>query len=436
MSRRILFAISVVAALCIAGFGTPLALAVQHLYRNDAIVRLEREAARAGAQVPAAFRTSGDPVELPRPDNGTQVGVYAPEGQRVLGSGPSRGGADVARAAGGRVVQSTGSTLVVATPLTSDEQVYAVVRAALPGSAVAARVHRAWLLMVALGVGVIAAAIFVGLALSRRIAKPVADLASASARLGRGDFTARANRSGIAELDIAADNLDATAERLGRLLERERAFSADVSHQLRTPLTGLRLHLEAAIADPVVDAEAAMTVAMTEVDRLQQTIEDLLVLAREVDSSSAEPLDIRRMGDDLEAAWHGRLAALGRPLRIEINPDAESVRASPTAVRQILEVLLDNAAAHGSGAVRVCAMRIAGGFAIDVSDEGPGIVGDPNVIFERRSGSEGLHGIGLALARSLAEAEGARLFLADPGPRPVFRLVLRGEGLQEPAVSS
>jgi signal transduction histidine kinase len=424
VSRRILTAIVVVTALGIAGFGVPLAVAVQRLYRNEALVRLGREAARAGAQVPSSFRTSGDPVELPAPDKGTQLGLYAPDGRRLLGVGPDRGGDAVARAATGQLTESTHGALVVASPLTGDEQVFAIVRAELPASAVAHRVHRAWLLMSALGMMVIVAAAFVGRALSRRIARPVGDLASTTARLGGGDFSARATRSGIAELDIAAENLDVTAQRLGQLVDRERAFSADVSHQLRTPVTGLRLHLETALANPTVDSDAAMTVALSEVDRLEHTIDDLLALARDVDADPGS-LDLADVVEDVERAWHGRLAAIGRPLRVDLDHGASTPHASPGAVRQILEVLVSNAEVHGRGTVRVSTRPVTGGVAIDVDDEGPGVTGDTRAIFERRADGEAGHGIGLALARSLAEAEGARLLLVESGPSPTFRLVLR-----------
>ncbi len=424
MSRRVLTAILVVAGLAIAGFGVPLSVAVEHLYRNEAILRLGRDAARAGAQVSASFRTSGDPVELAASDADTRLGLYAPDGRRLQGSGPDHGGKEVTRAATGRVAESTHGALVVATPLSSEEHVFAVVRAELPASAVNSRVRRARLLIGALGLIVVGAAALIGRILSRRIAKPVADLAAVSARLGYGDFTVRASRSGIIELDIAADNLDATAARLGRLVERERAFSADASHQLRTPLTGLRLHLETALANPSLDAPTAMTVALGEVDRLERTIEDLLTLARDMHSDGGD-VNVREVFDDLERAWHGRLAATGRPLRVEVGTDADTAHASPTAVRQILDALIANAVAHGSGTVQLRAHGVAGGVAIDVSDQGPGVHEDSNAIFERRSGSEPGHGIGLALARSLAEAEDARLFLVNAGPGPTFRLVLR-----------
>jgi signal transduction histidine kinase len=205
-----------------------------------------------------------------------------------------------------------------------------------------------------------------------------------------------------------------------------------VSHQLRTPLTGLRLHLETALANPTVDSNTAMTVALGEVDRLERTIDDLLALARDV-GSDGEPLDVREVIGDVEQSWHGRLAAAGRPLRVEIERDIGTAQASRGAVRQVLDVLIANAQTHGQGAVRVSAQRVPGGVTVDVSDNGPGVEGDTRAIFERRSGGDTNHGIGLSLARSLAEAEGGRLLLVEPGPKPTFRLVLRaGDPLPPP----
>jgi signal transduction histidine kinase len=125
--------------------------------------------------------------------------------------------------------------------------------------------------------------------------------------------------------------------------------------------------------------------------------------------------------------WHGRLAADGRPLRTTIE-QVEPVRASATALTQILDVLLDNAYIHGRGAVTLKVRRAGPGAAIDVSDEGPGIDQDAETIFGRgisRSNGNGAgNGIGLALARSLAHVQGGQLVLASPGPGPTFSLIL------------
>jgi len=87
-------------------------------------------------------------------------------------------------------------------------------------------------------------------------------------------------------------------------------------------------------------------------------------------------------------------------------------------------VLLSNAHRHGAGTVTVTARSVHGGLAIDVCDEGPGFTGDPDHVFDRRTPSRDGHGIGLALARSLAEAEGGRLSISRAQPEPTLTLLL------------
>ena len=132
---------------------------------------------------------------------------------------------------------------------------------------------------------------------------------------------------------------------------------------------------------------------------------------------------------EIEERWHGRLAAEGRPLRVNVNGDDLVAHASPSVVAEVLGVLVDNAHRHGSGAVSLTARAASGSIAIDVSDEGPGFAGDPEPAFERRSASAGGegHGIGLDLARSLALAEGGRLLVSRAAPHPVLTLLLPAE---------
>lgn len=256
-----------------------------------------------------------------------------------------------------------------------------------------------------------------------RLAAPLESLAKAADTLGEGDFSARTEPSGIAEIDTAGRSLNSTAHRLGAVLTRERAFSADASHQLRTPLTGVRLHLETALETSGDRSSGqAIGAALTEVDRLERTISDLLSLARR--SSSGQSLDVTCLVDEIHADWHARLAAAGRPLRLIQEPELPATTARTAAVRQVLTVLLDNAVKHGRGSVTVTA-RDAGGFlALDVADEGPGPgslpASDQPAAPELPASpdqpaspepptSPEHHGLGLELARSLAEAEGGRL---------------------------
>jgi signal transduction histidine kinase len=254
----------------------------------------------------------------------------------------------------------------------------------------------------------------------RRLTRPVDALVASAERLGAGDFAARVMPSGIDELDHLGAALDRTADRLGGLVARERSFSADASHQLRTPITGLRVRVESALLSPDADLRAALEESLVPIDQLESTVEDLLALARDTHADRS-PLDVARLLRDTEDTWHGGFAASGRPLRVEVEPDGGAPPVAEPAVRQVLEVLMDNALQHGTGVVTLRARSVASAVVIDVADEGQGKL-DPTRIFDRRVGRS--NGIGLALARTLAEAEGGRLVLDRPGPHPTFSVVL------------
>jgi signal transduction histidine kinase len=424
VSRRILAAIVSVAVLAVGLFGLPLAVGLRRLYRKEAIVGLEREAARAALQVPASFPTSNDPVELPEAEEGTHLALYDHRGARVVGRGPVHADPVVLQALRGRVSDGhLRGSLVVALPVASEEVVFGVVRASVSEAVVYGRVYRAWAAMAGLAAVVLAAATLVARAQAGRLGQPVQALRAATERLGNGDFSARAPSSGVAEVDAAAAALNATAERLGQLVARERAFTADASHQLRTPLTGLRLRLEAALATPEADRSAALEGALEDVDRLETTVEDLLALARDV-APVRQRLDLAGLLGEVERHWRGPLAAVGRPLRVLWEPGLPQAHASAAAVRQVLDVLVGNAAEHGAGAVSVKARAAPDALAVDVGDEGPGPSRPSEELFRRRSDPARGRGIGLALARSLTEAEGGRLVLSRPGPAPCFTLLL------------
>jgi signal transduction histidine kinase len=133
--------------------------------------------------------------------------------------------------------------------------------------------------------------------------------------------------------------------------------------------------------------------------------------------------------DDLlaraELHWTGPLATLGRSLHLVRRADAPaSVRASNAAIRQALDVLLDNAVRHGDGAVTVTAERIDGGLVVRVADEGAGPTTTGDDLFRSGRPDEYGHGIGLGLARTLVEAEGGRVRLRDLGRHPAFEIFL------------
>jgi signal transduction histidine kinase len=414
------FAIGGVAAAAVVLFAVPLAIVLQRSYREEELLRLQRDTVAATRHVDLPTR-GRDPVELPRSRD--RLGVYDTTGRRVAGGGPPRADAVVVAAlrTGRTSDRAGGGMLVVAAPLLAGERVTGALRGARDEGGAARDTRAAWLLIAALAAALVTLAGLAAVVLARRLSGPLERLAVAARRLGEGDFSVRAPRSSVAEVDAVGSALDATAGRLDDLIGRERAFSADASHQLRTPLAALRLELEA--AELRGDPPPELAAALAQVERLERTIETLLAVARDAPRRDTT-VDLGAVVDDAEARWRGALAARGRPLRTLVRDDAPIAAAAPRVVSEILDVLLENACEHGAGPVTVTVRAASGSLAVDVGDEGAGFAGDPDAAFARRTGSANGHGIGLALARSLAHAEGGQLLPARPGAHPVLTLLL------------
>jgi signal transduction histidine kinase len=428
--RRRIVVLSVLAAvLATSLFGIPLAVGVARFYLDAQRTQLERVADTAAITIAADAGQGSRPAALTPPDSDVDLAVYGVDGRRLSGDGPATADLPVTRALDGApVIQNVAGQLVVAVPVTVGNRVGAVVRAASDYAAVTRRIAWTWAAMLGLGALAVGATWLVARRQARRLAGPLEALSRTSQQLGAGDFSVRTQTTGIPEIDSAGTSLNSTAARLGDLVSRERAFAAAASHQLRTPLTGLRLGLETAVEAPGADLRAAATAAIAAADRLERTIEDLLSLAREPGREGV-PLDLQELAGEIDLTWRPLLATQGRALRLDLQPDAPATGAAVAAVRQVLAVLLDNAARHGAGTVTLTVRDADGALAFDVADDGPGM---DDVVPPR--GGTGGHGIGLALARRLAEAEGGRLWLSRPAP-PVFTLLLplRRGGSRPPA---
>jgi signal transduction histidine kinase len=359
-------------------------------------------------------------------DDGDDIdaAVYDEDGERMAGAVPGRDADVLDRALDGDVKSGAdGGDLVAAVPVTHSDDVIGAVLVSAPRSSVLGDVALVWAGMAGLAAVAVTVAWLVGRRQARRLARPLEDLENSARRLGDGDFSVRSRQGGIEEIDSVGAALDTTAARLDDLLARERAFSADASHQLRTPLAGLRLRLEAALEKPDDDPRRAIAASLVDADRLEAIIEELLTLARAGQAGPTRSIDLSALLGELSPEWGARLALHGRDLDVEIQPGAPDAGGSTAAVRQILAVLVDNATVHGRGTVTVSVRDAAGAVAIDVADEGPGVRGTESDLFARRADRRDGHGIGLALARRLAEAEQGRLELARSSP-PVFTLFL------------
>lgn len=421
MRRQLLVTIVGVLAAALLAFAVPLALAVRGVLTSRALDGFQGEVEQLGLLLDGQARNCLQLrlfLETVEPAEGAHLVLLSRQGDLVFaptGLASVVVGSEVDAARSGRPgTARRAGELAVAVPLATEVCGSGLIlHGARPDGDVASEVRGAWLRLAAVGAGVLALGVGAGLLLSRRLAGPFERLAGAARALGDGDFTARTPRSGLDEADAIADALDVTADRLGAALARGTSFAADASHQLRTPLTALRLQLEtleATGADP-----EAVAAALAETDRLEATIEELAALT--TPDRPAARTDLGAVVAERVAGWRAHASELGRDLRLEQTP-APPVHVRPAAITQALHVLLDNAFEHGVGTVTVRVGSAADGTVrACVTDQGPGISWDvaappPG---RDRGVTEGsaprTGGRGLQLARALVEAEGGRLVI-------------------------
>lgn len=268
---------------------------------------------------------------------------------------------------------------------------------------------------------VLGTAVAVGVAhlLSRRLAEPLTRLAEAAERLGEGSARLDPIRSGIPEVDRVSAVLTRSAQQVTRSLAAEREFASDASHQLRTPLTALLMRLEeiSASDDPEVVHEEA-GIAMEQVERLTRVVDDLLMRSRRSNDAPRPEVSLDSVIAALQREWQPAFEQARRSVRVH-GERGLVVRSTPVALSQVLSTLLENSLVHGRGTVQLQARRSGPSVVVEVSDQGDGV---PSAIaphiFERSvsSGRGNSTGLGLALARDLAESNGGRLDLVSAQP--------------------
>ncbi|MGI3228070.1 ATP-binding protein [Streptomyces sp. GTA36] len=301
-----------------------------------------------------------------------------------------------------------------------------------PRSAVTREIGRTLLLIAAVALLAVIAAVLLAVRQANRLASPLTDLAETAERLGSGDPRPRHKRYGVPELDRVADVLDGSAERIARMLTAERRLAADASHQLRTPLTALSMRLEEITLtdDPDIVKEEA-TIALGQVERLTDVVERLLTNSRDPRTGSAVTFDLDEVIKQQLAEWRPAYRNAGRAI---VNSGKHRLQAvgTPGAVAQVLAALIENSLMHGGGTVALRTRVIGNQAVIEVTDEGPGVPADLGArIFERAISGRNSTGIGLAVARDLAEADGGRLEMLQAQP-PVFGLFLSRTPLKRP----
>lgn len=257
---------------------------------------------------------------------------------------------------------------------------------------------------------------------ARVLAKPLTQLVVQAKQFGAGEARFEALNTGVAEVDEVSGVLAESTRKVTRSLAAERGFAADASHQLRTPLAALLLRLEEIETThdwDVVHEETGNAIA--QVERLTGVVDDLLGRTRRP-KQVGESVSLDSVIASLQREWQPAFAQARRSMHVQGERGLQ-VHARRVALSQILSTLIENSLAHGTGTLSVSARRSGPSVVVEVSDQGVGIAADlaPR-IFERSVSSTG-SGLGLALARDLAESDYGRLELVSAQPA-VFALFL------------
>jgi signal transduction histidine kinase len=295
-----------------------------------------------------------------------------------------------------------------------------------------------WFYLIGLSCAAMAAAVIIAIYFARWVSRPLARLDTAARKIADGDLTVRAKTGyGPPELRRMAATFNMMAGRLEALVHGHRAMLADASHQLRTPLTALRLRLDLLAADSGPAAAAELAGAQEEIARLSRLVDGLLATARaEAVTEQLEHVDVMEAVNERVAAWQPVADGNGVKLLAE-TPSSPAPRVAFGAgqLEQILDNLIDNAIeaiGDESGTVHISVTKSEMGTTLTVADDGPGMTPHERsrAFLRYTTGSQNGTGVGLAIVHRLVTANGGTIRLADtPGGGLTVELELPGEPL-------
>lgn len=430
MTKRLLVSYLLLTAIVLVALEVPLGVTLARRERDTATASLTRDAvavatiSEEGLEHPETIDLRLVAERYEHQTGERTLAVVSPAGTFTTAAGDDRAPHDPALqhevdqalkgtpSAGRRQLAKTGQhVLFAASPIGAARQPRGAVLLTSPAASTDDRIHRLWLELSLFAVGVLGIASLIGFRIARSVTRPLAALGTTAERLGHGELDARAQSpSGPPELRALADSFNAMADRLGELIHSQQAFAADASHQLRTPLTALRLRLEN--LEPSVSAEATadLEAAIQETQRLARLVDGLLTLARaEGTRPTRIPIDLNDAIDGRRIAWQPLTNEQDVTLRVETDSTTHfHAWVVPGHLDQILDNLLANAleATPAGKGMTISLRRQSSSVEIRIEDRGHGMSNDERQHAfdrfwqsDRRRGS----GLGLAISQQLAK---------------------------------
>ena len=422
---RLLAAFAYLLVLAVAALAVPLAINIQRRARSEVEVLLGSQAQIISSSVSDEIEESDAPeilapiVEVFSEQLNAGVLVTDGNGDVLANSEPqpsvgrNLGGESEVRTAlaGSLVGRPLGSRLLVAAPVFEGEEQVGVVRLDSDVSGTESNVRRSWLVLAAVGFFVVLLGLGAAWLIASSLARPLKNLGTTARSLGAGRLDTRAEAGGPPEVADVARAMNHMAEDLEATISAQQDFVANASHQLRTPLTGLRLRLEGISIGGGADASSALE-AIKEVDRLGALVEELLVLARAGGRQvPGESVDIGVLLREAADRWAAGAAEQGGTIVTHVGVQAV-VHADQAELAGVVDNLIENALAYSPAGATVTLTAEAGpeGAGFSVADDGPGIPSEErDRVFDRfyrggtgrRSGPG--TGLGLAIVKEVAE---------------------------------
>jgi signal transduction histidine kinase len=422
VSRRLLASWVAFAVVLLAGLEIPLALSYAHNQRSDALSKLEHDATVVGALAEDGLHGGGDLKALARvvrrygDETDGRIVIVDRRGRLLIDASGARA-AGISRALAGHASRSDrAGRLSVAVPVSSGGVVLGAVGISTSTDEVDENIASFRWKLAAIAAVALAATVAAALLLSRWVTRPLRGLEHVAGLVGAGELSARARAdAGPPEVRSLASRFNETVSRLEELVRAQDAFVGDASHQLRTPLTALRLRLE----------NGDVAGALGETERLSRIVDALLALAR-AEGAPPEPVELAAAVAERLGAWSP--VADERDIRFE-----SEVQGTALVGRDRLGQVLDNLLANALAASPPHSVVVVRGdaSALHVRDDGPGMTDDDRArAFDRFWSKAGGSGLGLPIVKRLVEVDGGTVELepASGGGLDVLLHLPRGAG--------